>query len=120
MVLPHGDVGRIVNSFTSWRHPDAIEWQIKYRQDLLRTIPRNKGLMAQIRGRVYLVKFLKSELIYQHAYRLPDFKQIRQNMIWGHYYKRKVFPCKRIKDLKRKLSRLTYIGWIQNVNTGFI
>ena len=34
--LPHGDAGRIVNSFVDVHHKDAIIWQREFRQRLYR------------------------------------------------------------------------------------
>jgi hypothetical protein len=79
--LPHGDVGRIVNSFLSRRHPDAVEWQRQYRQRLRDTLPRNAALLDAVRAPVYLVKFsIGNRFPYHHAVRLPDHAQIT-NMV---------------------------------------
>jgi hypothetical protein len=82
MRLPHGDVGRIVNSFISHKHPDAVEWQRRYRQSLWDTLPRNAALMDAVRAPVYLVMFHMdvNTVFYQHAYRLPDYQQIIGNI----------------------------------------
>ena len=55
--LPHGDVGRIVNSFVGVSHPDAIEWQRDFRNNLYANSAKNKNmelLLESIKGQVYL------------------------------------------------------------------
>lgn len=52
-MLPHGDVGRIINSFVSGRHVDAIEWQRQFRVSLYKS--SRHPCSDQIKGAVYLV-----------------------------------------------------------------
>ena len=47
--LPHGDVGRIINSFVSGQHQDAVRWQRDFRQRLY--IKRKSlSFLEQLRG----------------------------------------------------------------------
>lgn len=73
--LPHGDVGRIVNSFVSEQHQDAVQWQRDFRQSLY--VKREQlSFVEQLRGPVYLVAIKHLFLKYEHAIRLPDYRRI--------------------------------------------
>ncbi len=52
-MLPHGDVGRIVNSFVYGRHVDAVAWQRKFRMSLC--VSTRHPCSEEIKGKVYLV-----------------------------------------------------------------
>ena len=82
-MLPHGDTGRIVNSFVSARHPDALEWQRKFRMSLARPI---LPYLAELCGTVYLVASNNRRRAYSHAVRLPDYRRIFN------------YPCRRISN----------------------
>jgi len=73
--LPHGDVGRIINSFVSGQHQDAVQWQRDFRQRLY--IKRKSlSFLEQLRGIVYLVATKHLNLKYLHIIRLPDCRRI--------------------------------------------
>ena len=77
--LPHGDVGRIVNSFVGVSHPDAIEWQRDFRNNLYANSAKNKNmelLLESIKGQVYLACLKEIDQKYIHAFRLPDYRRI--------------------------------------------
>jgi len=73
--LPFGDIGRVVNSFVSEKHVDAIKWQRDFRQSLYDN-RETKPYLEQICGRVYLVAIKHLNLKYVHAARLPDHRRI--------------------------------------------
>ena len=74
--LPHGDVGRIINSFVSGKHQDAEEWQRQYRQTMYdsRKTLHNTAL-EQIRSPVCLIAVNNFNKRYVHARRLPDWRR---------------------------------------------
>ena len=69
-MLPHGDVGRIINSFVSRRHVDAVEWQRQFRVSLC-TSSRHP-CSEQIKGAVYLVTTKGIGGRFNHIVLLPD------------------------------------------------
>jgi len=75
MALPHGDVGRIVNSFVSVRHQDAVKWQRDFRG---RLCANRKPLpfVEQLCGIIYLIATKHLNLKYIHGIRLPDWRRI--------------------------------------------
>ena len=47
--LPHGDVGRTINSFVSEQHQDAVQWQRDFRQSLY-VKRKSLSFLQQLRG----------------------------------------------------------------------
>lgn len=74
-MLPHGDVGRLVNSFVSASHIDAIEWQRRFRQQLYSSSKVHPSL-TQICGPVHVVATKHLLMKYTHAIRVPDYRRI--------------------------------------------
>lgn len=74
-MLPHGDVGRIVNSFVSESHTDAVEWQRRFRQNLY-CASRVHPSRTQIRAPVHIVATKHTLMKYSHAIRVPDYRRI--------------------------------------------
>ena len=73
--LPHGDVGRIINSFLYEHHQDAIQWQRDFRYSLY--IKRNSlSFLEQLHEPIHLVAIKHFSLKYQHVIRLPDYRRI--------------------------------------------
>ena len=72
--LPHGDVGRIINSFVSGSHPDACTWQRNFRQILYQT-RQPLPFLSQIVEPVYLVAKKHITSKYIHVIRLPDHRR---------------------------------------------
>tara|TARA_B110000977_G_scaffold14597_1_gene18103 strand:+ start:2304 stop:2705 length:402 start_codon:yes stop_codon:yes gene_type:complete len=73
-ILPHGDVGRLVNSFASLKHTDATNWQQLFRQSIYHARPL--PFLEQISGNVYLVATKHIFRKYIHAILLPDYRRI--------------------------------------------
>lgn len=73
--LPYGDIGRIVNSFVSGQHQDAVQWQRDFRQRLY-VQRKSLSFLEQLRGSVYLVATKHLNLKYLHIIRLPDYRRI--------------------------------------------
>ena len=74
--LPHGDVGRIVNSFVSVHHKDAINWQRKFRERLY-IVRKKLPFVNQVNGIVHLITVDNIERRYEgNLVRLPDYRRI--------------------------------------------
>ena len=69
--LIFGDVGRVVNSFVSATHIDALVWQRQFRMSLYTTRSNRDALLAEIKGPVYLVSSKHFCRKYSHAIRAP-------------------------------------------------
>ena len=46
--LPHGDVGRIINSYVFPWHPDALEQAVAYREQLRKQKPRIHRIFMEV------------------------------------------------------------------------
>jgi len=75
-ILPHGDVGRLINSFVCYAHPDALEWQRGFRQSLYNDQYCLLPFLSQLSNNVYLVATKHLQRKYVHAIRLPDYRRI--------------------------------------------
>jgi hypothetical protein len=69
--LIFGDVGRVVNSFVSATHPDAIAWQRQFRMSLHTSRSDRDMLLTEIKGPVYLISSKHFCHKYSHAIRAP-------------------------------------------------
>ena len=77
-LMPHGDVGRIVNAFVSVHHQDAINWQRQFRQKLY-VVHKKQQLpyVNQVNGIVHLITVDNIERRYEgNLVRLPDYRRI--------------------------------------------
>lgn len=105
----HGDVGRVVNSFVSLNHPDAIDWQRRFRMALYAQRTYHTALLAAIRGPVYLVASKHSVKKYSFAIRLPDYIRILRITRTFTISERAVFAHGGLPQVlypKRRLKRL--------------
>lgn len=71
-----GDTERIVKSFVSGHHPDAIEWQRSFRVSLYTTRTGRHALNSEIHGTVYLIASKHSIMKYLHAIRVPYYRRL--------------------------------------------
>ena len=71
-----GDTERIIQSFVSERHPDAIEWQRSFRLSLYTTRTERHALNSEIHGTVYLIASKHSIMKYSHAIRVPYYRRL--------------------------------------------
>ena len=77
-ILPHGDVGRIINSFASGKHQDAESWQRNYRQTMYDNRFKNgydHKALEQIILPVFLIATKNFNRKYIHARRFPDWRR---------------------------------------------